>query len=105
MTEEDISLLSPTDTNLKDSKRCAYREGKDCHKDKLDPFKALDKGCELVEATGKPVCTSMEAFYYFTQGIMGEMCELELRDWKGKDYCKEGCKLACEYRGKDIQTS
>jgi hypothetical protein len=105
MKEEDISLLSPTDPDLKDSKRCAYKEGKNCHRDKLDPFSALDKGVELVKATGKPGCNSFEAMFYFTQGIMGEKCEIQRNDWMGRDYCKEGCKLECEYRNDNIQTS
>lgn len=104
MTEENVGLLAPNSPFLKKSSQCAYKEGKNCHKDKLDPFKALDIGVEIAKKD-KPVCASMEAFFYFTQGIMGEMLEIQQLDWEGRDYCKEGCKLVCEYRGKDIQTS
>jgi hypothetical protein len=97
---ESTGLLSPTDSNLKSSERCAYREGRKAHEDGLDPFKALDIGCNLVKATGKPVCTTMEALYYFSQGILGETCEIYRTDWIGRDFCKEGCKLECEYRSK-----
>ena len=96
MIEENAELLSPLDPNLKQSKYCAYKEGKKCHRDNLEPFKALDIGIELAKK-GTPVCTSMEAFYYFTLGIMGDKCEIQQQGWKGKDYCKEGCKLDCEY--------
>ena len=98
VTEKKTEMLSPMNPNLKDSVFCAYREGKKCYEDKLDPYRALDIGINLAEQ-GKPPCTSFEALFYFTLGIMGKMCEKQKQNWEGKDYCKEGCKLVCEYNG------
>ena len=97
MTER-TDLLGPMDPKLKSSERCAYREGRKVFEEGVDPFKVLNVGGKLVKATGKPVCTSMEAMYYFFQGVLGEICQIYRTDWIGRDFCKEGCKLECEYR-------
>jgi hypothetical protein len=97
ITEHSV-LLSPINPNLKTSEQCAYKEGRRCHKDGLNPIKALDIGVDLVKKTGKPVCDSIEAMYYLTQGIMGEKCEIQTDGLAGRDYCKELCKIECENR-------
>jgi len=103
MTEENIELLAPNNPNLKDPRQCAYREGREYHEQGLDMMQVLNivanKSSKFSNLKfNEPSIRSMVALWYFNLGIDGDMCELELRDWKGKDYCKEGCKLNCKYR-------
>jgi hypothetical protein len=104
MAEESIELLAPNSPDLKNPERCAYKEGRKYHEQGLTMMQVLSIISTSAKSPNsklsKPLVRSMESMWYFNQGIDGDMCELELMDWKGKDYCKEGCKLDCEYRTK-----
>ena len=99
LTEEIVELLEPGNPNLKNPMQCAYREGRKYRDEGLTPKKYSE-----IALTGKsnlvicnPTIHSFERFWYFTLGIMGKTCNVMSR--KSKDYCKEECKLVCEYGG------